>query len=192
MSTAGWTVAVEGDTDVAVAAAILRAEGRDVGRVHVCDGKTRLDERLRGFAAAAVHAPWLVLRDLDHDAECPPRLLQQLRPGGAIGVVRIAVRAVEAWLLADAAAAAKWLRIPMGRVPTAPERLVDPKRELIKLARASAAEAVRVDMVPRGTASIGPGYVDQVRRFCSDLWRPEVASKRAPSLAKCLRYVRRT
>jgi hypothetical protein len=184
-----WSVAVEGDSDVPVAAAILRAAGDDIARTFVCDGKPTLDGRLRSYAAAALHSPWLVVRDLDRDAPCAGQLLEALRPGGAPGVVRIAVRAMEAWLLADARAVAKWLQIPQGRITSPPETIEDPKRELIRLARGSRSRDIRTDIVPHGTASIGPGYVDQIRTFCERSWRPEVAARHAPSLARCMRYV---
>lgn len=134
-------------------------------------------------------SPWLVLRDLDR-AECAPSLLASIA-GGDGGIIRIAVRATEAWLLADREGAAAWLGMSVSKMPVDVERLDDPKRALINLARRSRSRTVRVDLVPRATARIGPGYVDQVRRFCRELWRPDVAALSAPSLARCLLYVQR-
>ena len=47
---------------------------------------------------------------------------------------RIAVREVEAWLIADREALAGFLKIKIMHVPYKPEELVDPKRVLLELA----------------------------------------------------------
>lgn len=104
--------------------------------------------------------------------------------------MRIAVRETEAWLLADRTRAAQWLGVPEARIPSDVEALPDPKQALIELARGSRLARIRADVVPRGSARIGPGYVDQVREFCRELWRPETAARSSPSLLRCLRHVR--
>lgn len=53
---------------------------------------------------------------------------------------RIAVREVEAWLLADAEQAAGFLAVPLARIPAEPETLPDPKATLIALAGRSRKE----------------------------------------------------
>ncbi|MFY9344085.1 MAG: hypothetical protein WAT39_16465 [Planctomycetota bacterium] len=192
MSALHWTIAVEGESDAAVVAAVLRTVGHAVGIVHICGGKGRLDAGLRGYAAAAAFSPWLVLRDLDHDADCAASLLRDLRPAGVAGVagcVRIAVRAVEAWLLADPSAAT-WLGVSRATLPAEVEAVADPKRLLVELARRSRLRSIREDIVPRRTGAIGPGYVDQVRSFCGSRWDPLAAAKRSDSLKRCLRFVR--
>lgn len=106
-------------------------------------------------------------------------------------MVRIAVRAIETWLLADPERVAKWLGIARVKVPRDVEDLPDPKAVLIGLARKSRSKTVREDIVPRDRARIGPGYVDQVRVFCRGVWRPEVAAGNAPSLRRCLEFIGR-
>ena len=181
-----WTAAVEGDSDVAVLAAVLRSRGHELARFHVCGGKGRLDERLPGYAAAAARSPWIVLRDLDQDARCAPAWLARWPATVRSGWVRLAVRAVEAWLLADRAAAAAWLSIPVAKLPRDVEAVPDPKRLLQSLAMASRSARIRADVVPRGSATIGPGYVDQVRSYCAERWRPEVAAAGSDSLRRLL------
>ena len=185
-----WTLAVEGPSDEAVIAAVLRANGHDVGAVHGLRGKNHLDAHLRGYASAAKHAPWLIVRDLDQDADCAAELLRAKQPGGHPGCVRIAVRAIEAWLLADPASA-RWLGVAASALPRNVEQLDDPKATLIQLARRSRRAAVREDIVPTLSRPIGPGYVDQVRTFCATTWTPAVAARRSESLARLIRHIQK-
>ena len=185
-----WTLAVEGPSDEAVVAAVLRANGHDVGVVHGKRGKHHLDGNIHGYARAAMHAPWLIVRDLDQDAACAAELLAAKQPGGHPGCVRIAVRAIEAWLLADPASA-QWLGVASSLLPRDVEGLEDPKEALVNLARRSRSATIRADIVPTLSRSIGPGYVDQVRTFCALRWRPDVAARRSESLARLIRHVQR-
>jgi hypothetical protein len=182
-----WTVAVEGDSDLPVVLAILAACGQECGIRYVVGGRDRVDKSLKGWCAAAARSPWLILRDLDRDT-CAPALLTRIAPPNA-RAVRIAVRTVEAWLLADRERAASWLGVPVGKIPRDVESLLDPKAELINLARTSRIQRIREDIVPRTHAHQGPGYVEQLRRYCADRWRPDEAARRAPSLERCLRFV---
>src|SRR5579883_841622 len=96
------TIAVEGQTDVPVARRLIAYVGGEVGPIHVTRGKARLDGQLAGYDRAAAFAPWFVLRDLNGDAPCAGVLKQRLLPASAAGMcLRIPVRSVEAWLLAD-------------------------------------------------------------------------------------------
>lgn len=185
-----WPLAVEGPPDEAVIAAVLRANGHDVGAVHGRCGKHHLDDNLRRYTSAAKHAPWLIVRDLDQDATCAAELLRAKQPGGHPGCVRIAVRAIEAWLLADPASA-RWLGVASSALPSKVEDLDDPKATLIQLARRSRRTGIREDIVPTLSRSIGPGYVDQIRTFCATTWTPAVAARRSDSLARLIRHIQK-
>lgn len=184
-----WTIAVEGDSDVPVAAKILATFGHEVGAVYGLVGKGGIDKRLQAWCAAGRLSPWLILRDLDDDV-CPPSLLARLRSSGD-GMVRIAVREVEAWLLADREAAANWLGVSVARIALEPESLPEPKTLLVNLARQSRSRSIREDIVPQGLARHGPGYVDRIAAFCRESWQPERAARHAPSLRRCLQFVAR-
>jgi hypothetical protein len=187
------TVAVEGLADIPVVERLLATVGLGVGPVHVLGGKDKLDGRLNGYNNAARHAPWLVLRDLDSDAACAPELVSARLGSPSAGMhFRIAVRATEAWLMADRQRLARFLGVPEARVSAAPEALTDPKRTLVDLARRSRFRAVRDDMVPaRATsAQVGPGYTSRITEFVQEYWRPAVAARLSPSLAGCLGSLR--
>jgi hypothetical protein len=67
--------------------------------------------------------------------------------------------------------------------------LTDPKRELVNLARRSRKREIFTDLVPAGTARVGKGFVEQVRRFCRDGWRPGIAAKHCDSLRRCIDFI---
>jgi hypothetical protein len=188
------TLVVEGTIDEAVARRLLAEAGLACGPVHVRNGKAALDRRLRGYSHAARFACWLVLRDLDHDASCAPELLRELLPDPA-GHLRLhlAVRSVEAWLLADAEALGRFLRVAPTRVPPQPDAVPFPKRTMVELARRSRNTAIREAMVPatNSTAKVGPGYAVLLGDFISQHWRPGIAARRSPSLARLRGFLRR-
>lgn len=183
-----WTVAVEGPSDVPIAEAILSACGHQLGAVYGLAGKGALDKRLPAWRRAARHSRWLVLRDLDR-APCAPTLSRSLG-GGPGDILRIAVRSGEAWLLADRERAAAWLGVAVSKIPSDVESLEDPKLTLLNLARRSKRKDVRLDLVPRDRAMFGPGHVDQVVQYCRLGWRPSTAARSAPSLRRCLDFLR--
>src|SRR5262249_10678899 len=119
-------------------------------------------------------APWLVLRGLDRDATCAPELVAKLLPKpGRLMCFRIAVRAVEAWLLSDREQVSRSLGLSRNRIPTDSEQLENPKGDLVSLARLSRFRAIREDMVPAAgtTAQVGPAYTSRIIEFARSLWR---------------------
>lgn len=182
-------VLVEGDGDVPIARRLLEFVGFEIGTVYGLSGKNRVDERIEAYNEAARFAKWLVLRDLNGDAPCAPELLRHLLPDPSRGMCfRLAVRAAEAWLIADRQRIAAFLSVPAARVPPNPDQLKDPKSALVNLARRSRRKAIRTDMVPRrGLSSrVGPGYTARIIEYASDHWRPLEAADASPSLARAL------
>ncbi len=188
------SAAVEGIVDEAVARTLILFAGASPGPVYGKNGKRTLQQRIRGYNAAARHAPWIVLVDLDSDHDCAPPLraswLPQLAPHLCF---RVAVRAVEAWLLADAERVAAFLAVARGTVPADPEALDNPKAAMVALARASRRKEVREDMVPQDGSGrrVGPAYASRLIEFAASSWRPEVAAQRADSLRRAIDCLRR-
>ena len=138
------TIAVEGPTDVAVVGRVLALAEFEMGPVHGRQGKGWLDKNLNGYNRAAHRVRWVVLRDFDLDAACVPELLERLLPNpGPQMRFRIAVHEVEAWLLADRERAAKFLAVPLSKIPVDPETLAHPKMEMVSLARFSRNRLIR-------------------------------------------------
>ena len=134
-----------------------------------------------------------MLRDLDQDADCAPELLRSLLPYPSPGMLlRIPVRALEAWLLADRHGMASFLGISESHIPEVPEALERPKRSLVDLARKSRKTALRQDIVPgQGLSSeVGPAYSARLIEFVLRHWDLDRAAKSSDSLARCLRVLR--
>jgi hypothetical protein len=74
------TAVVEGTLDKAVLARIADWVNVPVGIVHVKGGKSLIDRRLASYNEAARLSPWIVLRDLDQDADCAPALVSSRLP----------------------------------------------------------------------------------------------------------------
>ena len=112
---AGGTViaaAVEGIVDEAVVRKLIAHAGATPGDVYGRQGKSFLRQRIAGYNNAAQRMPWIVLVDLDLDNDCAPPLRDAWLPQPAPYLCfRVAVRKVEAWLLADAERLASFLRV---------------------------------------------------------------------------------
>jgi hypothetical protein len=189
--------AVEGVTDEVVLRSLIQAAGLSVGTVYGKQGKDHLKKNLAAYNQAARYTPWCVLLDLDQDADCAPLLCSALlpEPGGWM-CLRIVVRSIEAWLMADREQLAAFLSIPVSRIPTDVEAVERPKETLINLAARSRRRAIKEDMVPREGSgrSVGPGYTAQIIEFVTDQergWRPLVAAAHADSLRRCMDCLRR-
>lgn len=190
------TVAVEGVTDEIVVHAVLRSLGAEIGPVYGRRGKPHLLSRLSGYNQAARYSPWLVLLDLDHDADCPPPYVESLllhwEPRMCF---RVAVRAVESWLLGDVERLAAFLGISCALLSDNPETLADPKAELVNLARRSRRRAIREQVVPRPGSGrrVGVGYTNFVSDFVTADrgWRPDIAGQHCESLRRAVACMKR-
>ena len=183
---------VEGPTDEVVVRRILEHLGLRCGRVYgKMDNPDPLN-RLSRYNQAACFAPWLAVLDLDQEPECAPLLVRAALPNPASGMrLRVAVHAIEAWLLADAERLSAFLSVPISKIPPDPDTIPDPKQFLVNLARKSRRRAIREDMTPRpgSGARVGPGYTGQLVEFVTAAqvrWRPEAAQKRSASLKSCV------
>lgn len=188
--------AVEGLVDEAVVERLVEDVGAFPGPVHGKNGKPRLRARINGYNDAARFSPWIVLVDLDQEADCAPPLVRAWLPAPAPQMCfRVAVREVEAWLLADRARIARFLSVRAADVSGDPEALPDPKLALVDLARRSRRREIREDMVPRPGSgrAVGPVYTSRLIEFVTDRqrgWRPSIAARSADSLARCIQRLR--
>ncbi|HEV2948087.1 MAG TPA: hypothetical protein VGX70_11975 [Gemmataceae bacterium] len=181
------TGVVEGLLDQAVLRRLVGETDATLGQVHGLQGKGRLLKQLNAYNQAAKSEPWVVLVDLDRDAECAPPCCQRWLPDRAPQMCfRIVVRAIEAWLLADREGLASFLGISVSPVPRQPETIDDPKLTLVGLARRSRRRKLREDMVPEpGGRTVGPRYRDRLTEFVDGHWRPEMAARLSDSLCRC-------
>lgn len=183
-------IAVEGPSDVAVVRRVLESRSLAVEErgIFIMGGKPKLDPKIRSYNQAAAHFPWLVLRDGDNDERgCPVALREsklRRKDQHPAFCFRIAVRSVEAWLLADHQAFASYFSVARSRIPSAPEETDDPKRALVDLCRSSSRSDIRRALVPsqRSGSRVGPEYVSRISDYARNAWRPNEAAVNAPSL----------
>jgi len=188
------SAAVEGDVDETVVKKLIAHVGGQLGTVYGKHGKPALRQKIKGYNNAARHTPWIVLVDLDREAACAPPLLGSwLSKPASLLCFRVAVREIEAWLMADAATLARFLGVAQRRVPGSPEDMDYPKRVLVNLARHSRRRAIREDMVPRAGSGrqVGPAYPSRLIEYVESRWRPEVAAQCAGSLRRAIACLER-
>lgn len=187
--------AVEGETDVPFVEKLLVAAGATPRRALVAGGKSKLDPRILHWNQRSNRAPMFVVRDWDasDSAACASELHTRLLGGGTnarLLELRIAVRAMESWLLADGTACAGYFGIT---VPSAaPDSLADPKVALVQACATSRKRNVREAMVPAASSRrrVGPDYEAHVIAFGREHWDVERAVSRSPSLERALRRAR--
>jgi len=188
------SAAVEGIVDEAVARRLIREAGGIPGPVYDMKGKQRLLEKINGYNNAARLAPWLVLVDLDNDASCAPSLRQNWLPVSAPWLCfQIAVRQVEAWLLADAVSLAAYLGVAKRKIPGNPEALLDAKTAIVNLARQSRRRDIQQDMVPPPSSGrkVGPAYTSRLVEYVENHWQPARAAQHADSLRRAIQCLQR-
>lgn len=190
--TTSVTLVVEGPSDAVIVRRIVRDHGLLVAAEYGNKGKNYIDRQLSGFNAAARYGHWLIVRDLDDDAECPGAFIAKhlSRPSTFVRF-RMAVRAIESWLLADASGFSKFFSVAPHHIPASPERLSDPKTALLSAIEKSRSRAIIQDMLPAPdtTAAVGPAYVSRIAEFVSSEWSWRRGEKRSESLRRCVRCV---
>lgn len=184
-------IAVEGWTDAFVARKLIEYVGHEPGGVFGQRGINDLRAKAHGLNVRARYgAAMLMLVDfMDTGLACPPQVLAHWLPERSPRLLlRVAVRALESWLLADRDGLARFLDIAPARVPADPEALPHPKRDLVALARRSRLRQRREAIVPAAgiSAVVGPGYVTELATFVREYWQIEAARRRAPSLDRCV------
>lgn len=149
-------------------------------------GSGYLRSKMDSWRQMAQHQMMVVLTDLDR-ANCLLEFRNQwlgprLVPENLL--FRIAVREVEAWILADHVAM-RTLIGAKGVLPEEPDLILDPKQHLLELAKRAPRE-VRNDLIrAEGANAIqGLGYNSRLVSWVRTRWNPERASKLSPSLRR--------
>ena len=147
-----------------------------------------IKKSLAAFNVRARSKPMVVLVDAD-DRSCPPETISDWLGGARRHselVVRVAMREVEAWLLADRAGISDFLGVKESCLPRDTERIRDPKRYVVRLAARSRRREVREDLAPaRGTkATTGPYFTRALSGFAGSLWDLAAAESENASLRR--------
>ncbi|MBU1567761.1 MAG: DUF4276 family protein [Proteobacteria bacterium] len=183
-------IAVEDELSGAVIEKLVSFSGYSgSNRIFNARGYGQLKKMVPTFRKASRTIPHIVLTDLDRSS-CAPALLVDW---GAIRLprnllFRVAIREVEAWLLADRIGISDFLNIDVNKVPYHPETEDDPKRTLINLARKSRTRKLAKEIAPssKSSATIGILYNYHLINFVNSRWGINQARQNAPSLDRAL------
>lgn len=183
------TLATEDALSEAVASKLIEEHrGRlDIAQRLRRNGFGYLRSRLPNFCEMARHQAVVVITDLDRQ-ECASSLVSdwfgaRQRPERLL--LRVAVREVESWVLADHEAVRGMLQKPKITLPEQPDVLPDPKRFLIDLARRGP-RTMREAIVPEfgAIAAQGLGYNEFLVGVVAQQWNPARAAQRSDSLRR--------
>ncbi len=158
----------------------------DISRKKSTRGSGYIQVKLNAFNNAARHTNFLVLTDLDQH-ECAPSFVDELleREKEDNLFLRVAVREVESWILADRDNFAKYISISPAKINPNPDNLEDPKNYLFTLAKQSRKRRIREGIPPKDrTARIGKEYNPLLISFVRDYWDFKEAMKRSDSLRR--------
>ncbi len=182
--------AIEDDLSAAVVRRCLDHVGIHPGTPLGRRGCGWLKANAQALNQSAAGIPCVMLTDLDRNA-CPPGLVEQWL--GATTrhpdfLLRVAVREVEAWLLADRRNFARFLGVAEANLPRDFESLDDPKLTLLLAARRSRNRRLREDIVAEAEHGPvqGPAYNDALGGFVTTRWDLVEAAKYCLSLDRML------
>ena len=164
---------------------------QELGKTYGGNGYLR--KKIANYIEVSKRIPVVVLTDLDQ-FECAPGLRKNWLYGKNITeplpeyfVFCIAVREVEAWLLADRQNFANFLSISPDKIDRDIESLVaDPKSYLINLVKNSRDRDIKSDILPnaRSQAKVGVGYNGKLCEYVLNYWNPVIAADNCPSLQR--------
>jgi hypothetical protein len=187
-------LAVEDELSQTILLRLLEESGRPyaVGTIYGRGGFGYLKTTIKGWNSAAKGLPFIVVTDLDTE-KCPPSLLMSwlTEPKHPNLMFHVAVREIEAWLLADSRNLPGFLGCKARMMPADPEALADPKAFLIDLARKSRFSQIRRRLAPKpgSTATQGPDYNACLGEFVRSGWDIVAASRRSSSLRRAVERV---
>jgi len=156
------------------------------------NGSGYLKSRIEKFSELSRNYAVLMITDLDA-VSCAPELksvwLRNIdQPENFI--FRVAVREVEAWLLADPVQLAHLFGVSRTRIPPNPENIEDPKRTLLEIARKAKREISRdIVQVVDSRSKQGLGYNRVLCPFVENSWDLRSASQNSDSLMRACNRV---
>jgi len=185
-------VVVEGDTDLPFVRRLAEDAGLGITTEIDAGGKGTIDRELAKYNNAGRSIPWVVVRDLDTDAPCAGEFVmsRKLKPTRWFRL-RLAVREVESWVLADAEGLSKFIDVDAKWIPTAPDVERDATASLLEVARRASSSFRRKLLPGKGSSAVvGPLYEATLIEFGERGWDLQRAAMRSPSLRRaqtCMR-----
>lgn len=184
-----WTLATEDELSEAVGLRLFSELPVPIPEPNLFrrNGFGYLKARISTWRSLARHQVVVVITDLDRKS-CPPALLEDWLGQVSLPenmLLRVAVREVESWLLADHQGLQELLG-RRGKFPRDPDLLPDPKQYLLAVAKRSDKKDIRRDLVREDGAAAcqGLGYNSRLSSWVGAGWSPERAASRSPSLQR--------
>lgn len=173
-----------------------RLNPQNIAEKRGLSGYGQIRAQLPAFNNLAKVKPFIILTDLDIHVTCPGDLWAKWQPRTAKNpnlLFRVAVKEVEAWLLADRSNIADFLEVPIGNVPVDAEAAENPKLEIVNLARLSPSSEVQHALVPPAgsVAEVGRSFDSKLIQFSTDYWDIDEAAKKSPSLRRAVAALKR-
>lgn len=185
---------VEGLLDEVALRRLLRPFPSLDRNIIATQGKSNLIKSIPGYARSS-HISWIFILDLDQAAPCAPAYRDDLHKQHPLlkatdRCLHIAVRALEAWLLADREAMRKFLGCALSKIPCDPEQCSNPKETLLQIAGKSKKAKVLIDPESSGTPKPATTYTATLGNYIINHWEPERACQNSPSLERLMRHIR--
>lgn len=152
-----------------------------------------IKKNINGFNQASKGCPFFVLTDLDN-INCAPTLIEEWlgKSSNPNLIFRIAVREVEAWILADIDGFSEYIGISKANFIDDVEVIKDPKAELFRLVKKCRKRDIREDILPKDEyAKIGPNYNERLGEFVTKYWNIARAVEVSDSLKRTVQHLLR-
>lgn len=181
---------VEGYLDERVLGELWRQLGKSDKPLSIRDARgSPFWDHARRYNLAGKKQLVLGLGDLEQ-AVCASEAFEKLgQPLSPRFKLRLAVRMIESWVMADRESFAMQLGVRLAKVPAYPDLLDHPKRTVVELARHSRKKAVKQALVPTGASLVGAEYTSFMARYVESKWELDRARVNSPSLERaCIRW----
>lgn len=151
--------------------------------------KYTIKDRMADINKEAKSFPYFIVTDQDTVDRCPPNAIKELHePPNPNLLYRFATMEIESWILADREAIAKFLSVPVSKIPDTTDSIGEPKEFIVKLVRRYSPGKIQKKFIPldRSKRKVGRGYNPEIERFVNDHWNPNIAANHSPSLQRAL------
>lgn len=151
------------------------------------EGNGYLMSKLNNFNKLAERHTMLVVTDLDNKKDHNTYVLELKKriqkPHGNL-IFSIPVREIESWLLADREGLSEFLSVSKDKITRQPESLLDPKDEIINIAKSCKNKEARVGIPPQKNVinKMGISYNRMLASYISNNWSVERAIDNSSSL----------
>jgi len=184
-------IAVEDELSQAVLTKTVNKTRKDlsVSQILRKNGFGYLKKNIVAFNLFSANFPIIVLTDLD-TKPCPSALIKSWiqYPISPNMLLRVAVRSIESWVLADRKSFSSYFETPITSIPLDTDDIYKPKLHLLNVITKSKNKEAKLAILPgkKSNALVGELYNDSLCKFVVSKWNPIEASKSSDSLKRAI------